>query len=205
MADYTRPEIPPEPQLPYRLWFGGLEHHATALGYVCMTYANLEANINHLIQDLLQCSQEARRAIVDAAGATIRNRCQLVLKLARIHAPSDQWFEDLTDLLKRVEGDLAEDRNRLVHDRWLPGPVVKQINAKIYIRTPQAGKPKSLTPQEQPDRPLEFVWDLVRRIQEVDVFLTHLAMGFSQWKQTAQLPEFPEIPPDVRTRRDRAK
>ena len=82
----SKPKIPPEPALSYRLCFPYVEHHATALGYVCISSAMLEAQVDNLISILLNCPDEARRAIVDASGESLQTRCELALKLATISA-----------------------------------------------------------------------------------------------------------------------
>lgn len=199
--------IPPEPPLPYRLWFGGLEHHATALGYVCFTYANLEATINDLVEALLSCGQDARRAVVDATGNSIETRCNLILKLASIDPPSCQWFDDLEALLTRVRSELAPERNRLIHDVWMPhidaGKVtLRQWDQRAFLKAAQSREPKKIAPPAEPERSLESVWDLVRRIQEIDYWIGMFSRTYARWKAGMRFGEFPSLPPEVRTRTD---
>jgi hypothetical protein len=93
MAKIPGIQVPEEPSLPYRLYWSGMEHHATAVGYVCFTYASLESTINRLIQFLLGSADDIRRVIVDASGNSIENRCNLALKLAA--CPSSEHLAQL--------------------------------------------------------------------------------------------------------------
>jgi hypothetical protein len=191
--------IPPEPDLPCRTWYPELEHHATALGYVCFTYSSLELAINQYVETLLPCSHDARRAIVDASGVTLATRCELVLKLASLRDPPAIWFCDLEALLKRVRDELAPERNRLIHDVWLSGGGdIKQWDQRAFLRRAQAGEPKRIAPSAAPERSLPVIWDLVRRIQEVNVHLLMVWFTFLEWQETGRSPEASELPDEVR-------
>lgn len=188
------PVIPPEPKLPYRLWFGGMEHHATALGYICFTYAILEGVVNRHIEFAVPCLPDARRVIVDASGTSLENRCNLLIKLCSLRNPGRQWFDDFEALLNRVKNELAPERNRLVHDEWVAGPTIRQWDQRTFLRQPQARKPKTIAPPAEPERSLESLWDLVRRIQEVSVWLGRMSIDYAMWLQTGQLPKSPRPP-----------
>jgi len=191
-------EIPPEPKLPYRLWWSGFEHHATAIGYLCSTYAILEGVINRQIELTLPCSTDARRAIVDASGASIDNRCNLVLKLLSLRKPSDQFFDDFEALVVRVRNELAPERNRIVHDQWIGGEGYKQWDERAFLPKPQARTSKKLSPTKELRRELADIWDLVRRVQEVSTWMGMMSGCYGQWLLTGHFPAQPPLPSQVR-------
>ena len=193
------PSIPPEPELPYRLYFVDREHHATALGYVCMTYAMLELTINHLIEKLVPCSVDARRSIVDALGSPIEKRCVLINKLASLSAISDEWKHAIEHNLSIVMNDISKDRNRLVHDVWF-GPTetkpAHQLDERALFKKKQSHQTKQIAPRSLIPRELNIVWSLVRKIQEANVAISDLSLSFDHWRQTGTMPI---IPPNLLT------
>lgn len=195
-----KPEIPEEPKLSYRMWWPGLEHHATAIGYICMTYASLEFSINRMIEYALRCSPDQRRAIVDASGARLETRCILLLKLVNINQPSHQFFQDLEETLNCISGEIAPLRNRLIHDPWVMGETVRQWDLRSKLTQADVGAPKSIAPPKEPERSLETVWQLIRLIQMADSSVSLLSAFYAQWTQTGQLPEYPEPPIRLHTR-----
>lgn len=187
-------EAIPEPDLPYRLHDAALEHHATALGYVCITYSELELTINSYIEKLLVCSQEERRAIVDGTGNSIISRCTLVKKLAQMHAPNQEWLIVVERHLKHVESSIAPLRNRMIHDPWIsPADLAAPIQLDQRLRA----KPKGSAGQARPEAPvdiertLESVWLLVKDIQHMSVILGRLLTIFDVWKREGRLLELP--------------
>jgi len=202
MTEPPIPEIPPEPKLPYRLWWPALEHHATALGYICMNYAALEQQINDFIESALGCSRDQRRAIVDASGSRLEDRCELLKKLLVLRCPSPEFYSDVEGLLKPIGNEISAPRNRLIHDPWIQGETVRQWDFRSKIRQPQAGEDRALTPPDEPERSLESLWSLVQRIQETSVWISMMRMKYTMWRVTGSVPELPELPQHLRKRPD---
>ena len=168
-------EIPDEPEIPFRIVDADLEHHATALGYLCMSFAHLELQIDLFIGHLLDTSNEQRRCVVGAAGA-VASRCILLTQLASLTPQNDaweeHWFNCVVDVLDGTH-KLCEQRNRLVHDPWLSGTPV-QLNFRPKLRKAQAGKQSSLVAPVQSERSLEAMWDLVGKIEHASHELNYL-------------------------------
>lgn len=163
--EYT---LRPEPDLPFRIYGLNLEHHATGIGYLCFQYARLELQLGSLIQAFLNCSSEARRAIVDATGTSITARCTLIKKLAHTSRFSNEWRELLSTVLDKITDEITPHRNRLVHDLWLDGEQQgTQLDFRLFERRAEARAPKSLTPAQKQTRELQFIWDLVRDIYDI--------------------------------------
>lgn len=185
------------------IYWRGMNGPALALGYVCFSYANLELTLNTFIEYLLSCTRDARRAIVDSTGASIDNRCNLILKLASLDAIDDEWFEILDDLIVRVRQELAPERNRLVHDPWIVADEgFRQWDQRSFLKQPQAGKRKQLTPPVESDRTTEAMWDLSRRIMTVDGAIRHLSAAYALLRQRGQRVEFRELCQYARKRPD---
>ena len=159
--DPSQINLPPEPAELGRFWWPSLEHHATALGYLCMCHANLEYDVNSLLEVLLGCSFDERRAIIDATGASLQTRCDLALKLAIIKQPYDRWLAALEDTLKYIKAELCPKRNRLVHDSWAQTqstPV--QFDVRANIQQSQSRMPKQISPMKMAERDLQSIWNL---------------------------------------------
>lgn len=171
MGSFFMAIVPPEPKLPYRLCQPNLEHHATALGYVCMEFAALELSLSRLIEQMLRCSPEVRRAIIDATGLSISTRCDLLLKLASIDAPTRDWIASLEWLAGIIKDEISPKRNRLVHDAWFGGDPPTQLDERAILKSPQSFQPKIIPAPTNPERTLESVWDLVKTIQYAQVGL----------------------------------
>jgi hypothetical protein len=187
-----KPHIPPEPRLSFRVWYTGLEHHATSVGYVCITFANLEYCINQYIPKLLSCSWDSARAIMDATGTSFQARCDLVLKLASISHPSDEWFSVLEAHLNTVKNEICPLRNRLVHDVWsIGGAEIQQWDIRAPLKKPQSRAKPQISPIAQPERSLESIWDLVRVIWETEIALHVLRAIYETWKTKGRTLDIP--------------
>lgn len=183
--EYT---LSPEPDLPFRIYDLNLEHHATALGYLCFEYAKLELQLGGLIEALLKCSSEARRAIVDATGTSIATRCTLIKKLAHTIPFSDEWRDLLSDVLDKITNQIAPIRNRLVHDIWLDGQP-KQLDFRIFERREEPRSPKTLTPVKDVKRELIFIWELVGDIYRTGFEITQLTFDLYAFEHASPLQE----------------
>lgn len=181
------PPIPPEPELPYRLIFQNLEHHATALGYVCMTFANLEFTINWMIEVILPCSPDARRAI---PGDSVPARIDFVLKIAALNRPPGEWFAILESILQLVKKDIVPLRNRLIHDVWIhhqesPG----QWDLRSSLKASQANELKVIPGPVLTERTLESIWSLVSKISQLKASLTNLTVFYVNWRDSGNVPD----------------
>jgi len=194
--------LPPEPPMPYRIVWPDLEHHATALGYLCMAFANLEQNMGLLLERLLNCSIEARRSIVEASGQSITARCDLLLRLASINPFSREWYEDTDVVLSEIK-NISPQRNRLVHDPWGSqgyGTTPQQTDWRIKLHKPRSREPQQLTEPVVTERSLESIWKLSERITLCTIALHHLSVELPPPGVTQHPTPFgPGLPEGIRT------
>lgn len=156
--------------------FGRLNEHATALGYICMWYALLEARINHLIQCQLNATDQTGAAIASATGNSILPRCKLVMQLALERRVSDEWHARLETVLRKVEQEIAPERNRLVHDDWIPlREEALQIDKRPKIKEGQ------LSIKTERRRELAAMWKLVAHIQMAEKELAEVGIEYINW------------------------
>lgn len=168
-----KPDIPPEPPLPYRIWFHDLEHHATALGYVTMCFSQMEAQFRVILGRLLNVDLAESNAVFAATGNSLVPKCDLIEKLVRLRSADGAWTTQALAWVAAVKS-IAEVRNRMIHDVWVAGP-----NEAHTIRVPSSPK---LAGSEMVGtaRPLEEIWGLVREIQNATVTATVLAFSMPQ-------------------------
>lgn len=190
MADLSK--IPPEPELPYRNVIPELEHHATAIGYVCFAWADLEVSVDLFIEAVLGCSEDAARAVATSAGQFSR-RCVLLYQIVSEKPPSAEWLTAFGSMLGEFQKALAEDRNRIVHDPWTERPKPRQWNYSARTGHPEAGAPKSMLPIKANDRELEWVWTLERRIKRAAACCNLAREDYMIWRETGRQPEFPQL------------
>lgn len=178
--------IPAEPPLSNRLRVPALEHHATALGYICIAFAQLELVANELITRLLQCSQEASRAVVDATGASIPTRLDLLLKLARLQPLGEPSFVSLEAVVNVIKNDICPLRNRLIHDAWLRNEPT-QWDRRSSLKRESPREPKVLSRSLEADRSIESLWDLHELISVATADLTLAVVGHQIGRQAHPL------------------
>lgn len=193
----SKPTIPDEPDLPYRLYFPDIEHHATAVGYICFTYAILESTADQFIRWTLDCNDDATRVVLDAAGK-FENRCTLLIKLIYATCPDKAWDSAVEEFVNsRIKNDIMRRRHRFVHDEWILGETPKQWISQVKLGKAHAGAYKSILPKEEKSRELEELWRLVRDIQEATVILSQCSSFYALWRQRKRplsLP--PQLSPD---------
>lgn len=178
---------PNEPDLPYRLINTRLEHHTRALGYVCVTLATLERHLNGIIEDLVPCTEQVRRIIVENLGTNLSTRCNFVIQLSAASNIYGEWTETLSEQLVYIQNEILPPRNRYVHDPWLADMAEtgqpKQADQRIKLRKPSAFSKKELTPVLTKERRLEDMWLLVRNISQINKNLAALRNVFGFWRE----------------------
>lgn len=157
-----KPEVPPEPEVADRYWLPQVEHHATAIGYICIALATVEFEVDRLIQTLLGCPEPIARAICTKTGS-LENRLELLRHIASEGSPAGDWPARLNHELKELSEALKE-RNRVVHDTWIEAEEPTQIDRRSRMgRSKDKPIGEKLPPRSVP-RKLEDLWSLQRRI-----------------------------------------
>jgi hypothetical protein len=168
-----------------------LEEHASAIGYLCIYYAELEDMITQLISRMSGLKGEKFDLFV--------NQIDLLKKLTvarglaiNTKAPSD-WYTDLELLLIDIQKYIIPKRNRYVHDSWrvtmLPDTVTLRRTDKTKVAKPQSHRPPVLTTQEYTKTSAADIRQLSTDIVAVKDGVLILDDGFHsfQFKETPQL------------------
>jgi hypothetical protein len=184
--------------------YARLEDHAVALGYVCIVHAQLEDALNRFLEILLGCGNQVRRAVVDATGASLANRCGLIRKVAACEKFDGTWLDEVNAIMSLVVDDISPRRNRLVHDVWIPArPDVLQIDQRLPVKGSKDTEIDTVIRGVRAARTAEEMWALVQTMDEVPNKLTRLSAHLIHRRRHLQLakqlglhPESLEMPPD---------
>lgn len=171
--------VPDEPDLDSRIVIPDFEHYATAIGYVCFAWSNMEWTVDQFIGSVLDCSHEQRRCISTSAGL-LPGRCRLLIQLLYTRPPNQTapndggpvWIDATERLLNHIANSLAPKRNRLVHDRWWMYPSARQIDTTARLGRPASRSPKAVLPESEAQKTLQGIWNLQSEIYKCDTMLS---------------------------------
>ena len=147
----------------------------------------MEANLNWLLERLLRCSPDVRRAVVDATGVSLPTRCELILKLSSINPPAQEWFLTLEEKINAIKNEICPLRNRLIHDPWIvtaSEPI--QHDARAFLAKEQSHAETKISPPKEPERSLQSMWNLVRLINDVNFRLVLLHSDLERFQKTGR-------------------
>jgi hypothetical protein len=167
-----------------------LAEHASAIGYLCIYYAELENILTQLISRMAGLKGETFDLFV--------NQVDLLKKLTiargfavSTKAPSE-WCDDLDLILVDIQKHIIPKRNRYVHDSWrvtMVGSVVLRRTDRTRVVRPQSRQPPVLTTQEYVNTSAADIWQLSKDLIAVRDGLLILDDGFHSLRfgETPQL------------------
>ncbi len=120
------------------------QEHAIRLGDICIVWAVIDSQIDDLLALMLRLDP-AQVACIATSADRVASRCQMLIKLAVIEPLDPDWRAWLTGLLNRTQGELADLRNRYVHDRWFlrSGRIVR-TDKRATVAKAQSRQPAAL-------------------------------------------------------------
>jgi hypothetical protein len=180
----------------FRFTIPKLHEHATAIGYVCIHWSDLETHINLILSQVTPLPGDgAARCITN--NADVRDKIQMLKAVGFLHKPSDEWFEALSDVLDRIDNEIRPQRNRFIHDEWVDtgGPEPIRRTHKTALSKPQAYV-RNISHYSDTPVGLDDVWDVVRQIMVARMDLDRLLLEFEVF--AGRLP--PEMLPPRRAR-----
>lgn len=175
--------VPPEPEIANRFVLPDIEHHATAIGYICITFAAVEFEIDEMIRDALSCSSIVKRAVVTSAGR-LENRVTILRHCLLDEGQPVELMTEFGKMTIRLK-ELIKQRNRVVHDCWINAPAPTQINQTAAI-----GKSGSFAQQGPLEpriikRSLKDLWRLHNELHTLQAQLTVYRTLFSNLRSRA--------------------
>ena len=88
-----------------------LDEHARALGYLCISWGQLEMALDQLLETLLFAEQEKPLTAHQAKAAScvtanikdLRNKTRMVQSLGYLRRPYDDWFSNLEHCMNTID------------------------------------------------------------------------------------------------------
>jgi hypothetical protein len=116
-----------------RVHYQAIDEHAHAIGYVCITWAILETELDKLLSALAPLEPgEPGESVL--GNSNIRDKVKMLKALGFIRKPVDDWYNDLEKVLNLIDQDLRIARNQYIHDLW--------INQVIFVPDGQTVEPQ---------------------------------------------------------------
>jgi hypothetical protein len=157
-----------------------MEEHAIALGLLCIYWATLDNAVAELLNNYLN-SAPIGAAVV---APDISTRCEQVRKLAHVSGPSGEWRECLLHILNMIQGEMAEARNRYVHDDWnISEAGMVRIDRRPKLKKPQAREAVQLITQTETVVPSEWIYQLTNRVVDTMVAIAFMTIDIRRWRK----------------------
>jgi hypothetical protein len=170
-----------------RLHYEQIDDHAHAIGYVCITWAVLEVEVDKLLTMLAPLEfGEVSESIL--GNSNIRDKIKMLKALAFARKPegADDWYEDIEKIINLIDGDLRSTRNRYAHDLWVQG-VTPDLKVKNFYVVRRTRGPRVVNEQSRKRRLAVFkdvpitadeIWQFAETIRNVGVRLSVLAVHY---------------------------
>jgi hypothetical protein len=101
-----------------RVHYTEIDDHAHAIGYVCITWAILETELDKLLTVLAPLEfGEAGESVL--GNSNIRDKIKMLKALGFIRKPADNWYHQLEQVLNHIDQQLRITRNQYIHDLWI--------------------------------------------------------------------------------------
>lgn len=117
----------------------GFQQSAEVVGYICVEFANIEGIIDHFLSDVLglQATTDLSAAVMAHIG--LRVKCNMLLSAGFVMKPNDLWLEDLEQVVRLIDNEITNTRNRLVHEghpavlTWIGEPTIRSSRSLYSI------------------------------------------------------------------------
>lgn len=159
-----------------------MKEHALALGLLCIYWASLDRALDLLLESYLDVDEKIV-ACVSTSAPDVSARCEMLKRLSYLNGPDGEWRDCLIRLLNRVQGELAAERNRYVHDDWnlsSAGAMIR-IDRRAKVIKPQARQPAQLVHVFERVTPVAKVDDLTQRVVDVMTALAFMSVSYGIW------------------------
>ena len=167
-----------------------LANEASALGNYCIAYSRLEYSINLLIEEILQCDDETRRILVEASGARLASRIEMIRRFSIKRVADDQIRDILNKILAYTQCILQPARNRLIHDFWPlnqhpeTGDTKGQVDDRIFRKKRQAHQPEFLTAGLHIERDAKSIMNEYAKVNAARRALWGCAVALAEIRET---------------------
>lgn len=130
-----------------------LKKHAEALGHLCIVWGWLELTINAFLYELMSADDASAVVVLNME---FRERLRTIKALAFHRHPSSDWCKNVHKEIETIDGELRNERNRMVHDTWHANgsealritQFAKVKNVQAFQRTLSFGEEKTISPED---------------------------------------------------------
>jgi hypothetical protein len=135
MADYRRPDA---------VGLGVSDGYLTAIGGVCVAFAQADVIVNSLLSALIPINDFKGQHLVGGI-VDVRDKIDLAKHFARLRISDNSKFEVVETFLNRLM-DYGAERNRVVHDFWVTEKEGTRARTafKPSLKKHQSGEAKEL-------------------------------------------------------------
>jgi hypothetical protein len=170
-----------------------LAEHASAIGYLCIYYAELENMITQLISRMAELKGEKFDLFVNQID--LLKKLTIVRGLAISTKAPSVWYDDLELVLVDIQNHIMPKRNRYVHDSWrttMLDTVILRRTDKTRVARPQSRQPPVLTTQEYFKTSAADIWKLSKDLVGVKDAILILDDDFHGFKFGEALQLLPQ-------------
>ena len=182
-----KPDIDPEPDIEARFWIPEIEHHATAVGYICIIYSKIEFYVDSLTRLVINVQPEVGRAVATSSGK-LERRISLLRHCIVVAAPTIGWLEATNQCLDDISREVPL-KNRIIHDVWINAETPTQADSTARLKAPASHRPKITAPVVETPRNLDDLWELHKRLQSLNDRLRILEIEYRMWRSFQVLPK----------------
>ncbi|MBD3768779.1 MAG: hypothetical protein IE925_01440 [Rhodobacterales bacterium] len=115
--------------------------HAENLGIISILWTRLELQLDILLVGLMTGTDETIQSVF-LGSQSMRDKCNSAKVLGLHRKVSEQWYDQLTNLLNKIDNEMRPNRNRLTHDYWLasskPTDDMVKLNHQPKVVRPQS-------------------------------------------------------------------
>jgi hypothetical protein len=175
-----------------------IDDHAHAIGYVCITWAILETELDKLTTVLAPLELgDASEAVL--GNSNIRDKVKMLKALGFMRKPNDKWYDDLEQRLNLIDNQFRITRNQYIHDLWINQvtyePITQSSGSQVAKRTRgakvvnvQSHTRKLSLFKDIPTKSSE-IWDFANSIREVGIELAVLLIHYRGFLGSKALEE----------------
>ena len=98
-----------------------MDELAQEIGRMCLYWSELEMEVTLALDALMNINDRVPRNILLGA-MDFRTKLQVLLPVAFNCKINDHWYSELETVINIINGELRNERNRIIHDSWFEFP-----------------------------------------------------------------------------------
>lgn len=121
-----------------------LAGHSEQIGRLCTLWSGLELDVACFLISVSHLEDPTDKNVL-VGMLDMRAKISALIAIAHKRKPSEEWFKNLSIVLNKIDSQLRDERNRIIHDYWLsiPSEDGREIMNRVRIRPKVKNEPKS--------------------------------------------------------------